>query len=87
MGGMKLDRRSLLAAGPLLMAAMAAGDKTAKLDNIKLARHLKSARIQAKRSSSPTRTSLSSHGAICHRTAARWPSCMEISTARVRIWF
>jgi hypothetical protein len=37
MGGMELDRRSLLAAAPLLMAAMAAGDKTAKLDNIKLA--------------------------------------------------
>src|SRR6202012_1411352 len=31
-----LDRRSLLAAAPLLMAAMAAGDKAAKLDNIKL---------------------------------------------------
>jgi hypothetical protein len=37
MGDMELDRRSLLAAAPLLMAAMAAGDKTAKLDNIKLA--------------------------------------------------
>ena len=34
---MELDRRSILAAAPLLMAAMAAGDKTAKLDNIKLA--------------------------------------------------
>src|SRR6202012_1139632 len=31
-----LARRSLLAAAPLLMAAMAAGDKAAKLDNIKL---------------------------------------------------
>jgi hypothetical protein len=37
MGGMELDRRSLLAAGPLLLATIAAGDKTAKLDDIKLA--------------------------------------------------
>src|ERR1700761_1924020 len=37
MGGMELDRRSLLAAAPLLMAAMAAGDKTAKLDTIEWA--------------------------------------------------
>ena len=34
---MELDRRSILAAAPLLMAAMAAGDKAAELDNIKLA--------------------------------------------------
>ena len=37
MGGIQLDRRSLLAAAPLLLAAIAAGDKTGKLDNIKLA--------------------------------------------------
>jgi hypothetical protein len=34
---MELDRRSLLAVTPLLLAAIAAGDKTGKLDNIKLA--------------------------------------------------
>src|ERR1700752_4298286 len=34
---MEVERRSLLAAAPLMMAGMAAGDKTAKLDNIKLA--------------------------------------------------
>jgi hypothetical protein len=34
MGGTGLDRRSLLAAAPLLLAAVAAGDKTGKLDNI-----------------------------------------------------
>jgi hypothetical protein len=37
MGDMRLDRRSLLAAGPLLLAAIAAGDKTGGLGNIKLA--------------------------------------------------
>jgi hypothetical protein len=37
MGGMELDRRSLLAAAPLLLATIAAGDKAAKLDDIKLA--------------------------------------------------
>jgi hypothetical protein len=37
MNGMGLDRRSLLAAGPLLLAAIAAGDKTGNLGEIKLA--------------------------------------------------
>jgi len=37
MSGIGLDRRSLLAAGPLLMAAIAAGDKTGRLGDIKLA--------------------------------------------------
>jgi hypothetical protein len=37
MSGMGLDRRSLLAAGPLLLAAIAAGDKTGNLGEIKLA--------------------------------------------------
>jgi hypothetical protein len=35
--GMGLDRRSLLAAGPLLLAAIAAGDKTGNLSETKLA--------------------------------------------------
>jgi hypothetical protein len=37
MAGMGLDRRSLLAAGPLLLAAIAAGDKTGNLSDGKLA--------------------------------------------------
>jgi hypothetical protein len=37
MGDMGLDRRSLLASAPLLLAAIAAGDKTGKVDNSKLA--------------------------------------------------
>jgi len=37
MSGMGLDRRSLLAAGPLLLAAIAAGDKAGSLGDIKLA--------------------------------------------------
>jgi hypothetical protein len=36
MSGMGLDRRSLLAAGPLLLAAIAAGEKTGNLGEIKL---------------------------------------------------
>ncbi|WP_220084535.1 hypothetical protein [Mycolicibacterium vulneris] len=37
MGSMGLDRRSLLAAGPLLLATIAAGDTAGNLDDIKLA--------------------------------------------------
>lgn len=37
MGSMGLDRRSLLAAGPLLLATIAAGDKAGNLGDIKLA--------------------------------------------------
>src|SRR3984885_4739192 len=37
MSGMGVDRRSLLAAGPLLLAAIAAGDKTGNLGEIKVA--------------------------------------------------
>ncbi|WP_406817412.1 tat pathway signal sequence [Mycobacterium sp. M23085] len=37
MGDMGLDRRSLLAAGPLLLATIAAGDKAGNLDDIKSA--------------------------------------------------
>jgi hypothetical protein len=37
MGDMELGRRSLLAAAPLLLATIAAGDKTVKLDNFNLA--------------------------------------------------
>ncbi len=37
MGGIKLDRRSLLATTPLLLAAIAAGDKTGTLGDITLA--------------------------------------------------
>jgi hypothetical protein len=37
MGSMKVDRRSLLAAAPLLLATIAAGDKTGRLGDIQLA--------------------------------------------------
>ena len=37
MSGMGLDRRSLLAAAPLLLATIAAGEKTGNLGDIKLA--------------------------------------------------
>ena len=37
MGGIKLDRRSLLATAPLVLAAIAAGDKAGTLGDIKVA--------------------------------------------------
>jgi hypothetical protein len=86
MGGMDFDRRSVLAAAPLLLAAIAAGDETGKLDNIKLA-------PAPEVGPDPGQTFVQPYQGITFEPwgnlpphAAKWPCCMEISTVRGRIW-
>lgn len=83
---MELDRRSLLAVTPLLLAAIAAGDKTGKVDNIKLA-------PAPEVGPDPSETFVQPYPGISFEPwgnlpppAAKWPGCTEISTARGPTW-
>jgi hypothetical protein len=86
MSGIGLDRRSLLAAGPLLLAAIAAGDKTGNLGEIKLAPPPEAGPDPSETFIQNYQNTSLSHGVTCRHTAAKWPCCTEISTLRVHIW-
>ena len=86
MGGIKLDRRSLLATAPLVLAAIAAGEKAGTLGDIKVAPAPEAGPDPSQTLVQPYQGITFRNGATCRRTAAKWPCCTEISTIRGPIW-
>jgi hypothetical protein len=86
MGDTGLDRRSLLAAGPLLLAAIAAGDKTGTLSDGKPAPLPEAGPDPSETFIEPFQDiDFQPWGNLPARTAAKWRCCMGISTSRGRI--
>jgi len=86
MGGMELDRRSLLIASPLLLAAVAAGDHPGVGGNIRLSPAPETGPDPGETFVLPYDGINFESWATCRPTAAKWPSCTEISTSRDPIW-
>ena len=89
MGDMESNRRSLLLAAPLLLAAVAGGDKsdkTGKPTDIKLSPAPESGPDPAETFVLPYDQIGFSRGATCRQAAAKWPCYTAISTSPVPIW-
>jgi hypothetical protein len=87
MGDMDSSRRSLLmAAAPLLLAAVAAGDKKGDIGDIRLSPAPKTGPDPNETFTLPYEKMNFESWATCRHTAAKWPCYTGISTSRAHTW-